>query len=417
MACLLSLCSCSSEFEEMESNVVSKEQTSSNIYRVSESSAVNEVQNLLNSMDTQLTRADKPSRTVKSVQFIDGASASTRSTNTNFEGIYVVNFENNEGFALASADNRTTPVFCIVDEGEFSLGEDINPGLAAFLDNLDAAINDTTSGIYLSACSEEADLETRSEPVYGDWQILTNIAPKIQVHWNQTYPYNMYYPMVGEIGMPDYRHILTGSSVVAIGMILSALQPQPLGPLYYNWSSIISPQGSAEGVASLFKEIGEALFEELEYTQETCDIDDAQDYFEDWDLEVEKESDADDHVDDAIAFLSETISHDNLIYSRADSEKKAFLGIPLQYSGDYAWAIDGCVVRQRTVTKTNIFGKPKTSTETQRLLHCNMGYGGTCDGYYIDTEFNIKVSNIYADAYMDTCHNLVYRNKFLYISK
>lgn len=386
-------------------------------FRVSKPEAIEEVQQLLDIVDNSTTRSASKNRQIGTVEYMPYPSLSTRSSSTltDFEGIYVVNFADDEGFALASADSRTTPVFCIVDEGNFSLDEKINPALAVFLNKLDAALNDTLSGLYQCINNVDTIQNSTRSTTYGDWELVSIVNPKINKHWHQAYPYNAYYPLSnsGTLDDPFRGHIPTGSSPIAVAHILSGLRATYFVPSSYNWNSM-----DDNSAAGLIADIGMSIFTEWGQEEEICERQNIIDYLEEcWGCTTATEMEADDHVIDAIDFLSEQTVNNNLIYSRADSEKRQFLGITIEYNGPYAWAIDGCLVRKRTVTKDRLIGKPKTTIETQHLLHCNMGYGGLYDGFYVDTEFTRPIVHYTNDLYQSTPLTLVYRNKFIYVSK
>lgn len=399
-------------------------------YIVSQEEAIEEVNNLLNIIDENSTRGVHDRRSIESVDLIhqDISPVRAESDNFSFEGIYVISFANDEGFALASADSRTTPVFCIVDKGTFSLDENISPALAVFLDNLDKALQDTLSPLYLKNVeTDTVNTSSTRSTTYGDWQIVSQVNPKISTLWHEAWPYNQYFPSypTGVVGpTPAFNgHFPTGSSTVAVGQIIAAMEITHNPPVYYNlnnydWTAMKTP-GNYTYVASFLRDIGECFFSNWGEEETTCDLGRVRDYLiDDWGCTVIKESDADSHVEDAVSFLAETPLKNNLIYSRADSGRRTFLGIPIEYSGDYAWAIDGCVIRQRTKTTTNIFGHTSTSTETQRLLHCNMGYlTNAYNGYYVNTDFTAPLTSPTSNAIVLESQNLIYRNKFLYISK
>lgn len=64
-----------------------------------------------------------------------------------------------------------------------------------------------------------------------------------------------------------------------------------------------------------------------------------------------------------------------MVYARGNSGRKKFLGITVSYTGGHAWVYDGYVSASSGGTTSN-------------LLHCNWGWGGYQDGYYISGAFN-----------------------------
>lgn len=78
----------------------------------------------------------RSNRRVKSVEKISAAH-NTRSGEKATEGYYIVNYENDGGFAVLSADRRLGTIFAIGEEGSVSLADTINnPTLGVFFNEL-----------------------------------------------------------------------------------------------------------------------------------------------------------------------------------------------------------------------------------------------------------------------------------------
>lgn len=87
-------------------------------------------------------------RIPESVEYI-GANYQTRSSSSNEDvKYYIVNYADNQGFAVLSADAEKGKVFALSDEGSISLSDTIdNPGLGVFFNKLNKWIDiplDTT---------------------------------------------------------------------------------------------------------------------------------------------------------------------------------------------------------------------------------------------------------------------------------
>ena len=63
----------------------------------------------------------------------------------------------------------------------------------------------------------------------------------------------------------------------------------------------------------------------------------------------------------------------------------------------HSWNIDGYKIRQRTVTtktfKDNVPQPETTETETSNMVHCDFGWGGKCNGYFVSDIFKVKNPN------------------------
>lgn len=66
------------------------------------------------------------------------------------------------------------------------------------------------------------------------------------------------------------------------------------------------------------------------------------------------------------------------VYARGNSGKKKSLFVRIKYTGGHAWIYDGCI----TATKNG---------KRQNLIHCNWGWGGSRNGYYLSNVFKANV--------------------------
>lgn len=90
-------------------------------------------EDMVASLDSCVTRAS--ARNVKSVDNIKGRVA-TRS-NGNNSGYYLINYDDNQGFAIVSSYKCDNPVFAFSNEGNLNLSDTAsNLGLAAYLNSL-----------------------------------------------------------------------------------------------------------------------------------------------------------------------------------------------------------------------------------------------------------------------------------------
>ena len=61
--------------------------------------------------------------------------------------------------------------------------------------------------------------------------------------------------------------------------------------------------------------------------------------------------------------------------------------------GSHAWVIDGYMERHERKIRVGSDGSrsiEKENVRSQQLVHCNWGWGGSCDGYYVSGAFNLK---------------------------
>ena len=112
-----------------------------NRFRVSPERAITILSDFMDQMNGQLRSGGRLIRNVEAIRPSDVGlrlsnlrSGSDGERTSDLENVvsaldtlmYVVNFENEEGFALMAADERTSPIFAIIDEGSFSLSNPLH---------------------------------------------------------------------------------------------------------------------------------------------------------------------------------------------------------------------------------------------------------------------------------------------------
>lgn len=118
------LASCS---QESFDSPVQNQGTSHSLYYRSLEEGLKDANTLFNCMEEN-TRTEP--RKIKSVETLN---QSTRSSSPESE-FYIVNYENDEGFVLLSADKRLEPVFAISEQGSMNLSDTIfNKALAGYI--------------------------------------------------------------------------------------------------------------------------------------------------------------------------------------------------------------------------------------------------------------------------------------------
>lgn len=128
--------------------------------------ALSNLENYLNSEGCNATKSESEKRKIATIDTLRNKSLTTKSSMPDMPSdcdnmIYVVNFENNEGYALLSADDRITDdIIAITDSGSMSADKLSSSYNAVFGEN-----PITKGGIYM-----EGDLEAYDEDA-DDWYI------------------------------------------------------------------------------------------------------------------------------------------------------------------------------------------------------------------------------------------------------
>ena len=114
MFAALAFVACEKDFQPTTEMVDLENVVQSN--KISLNQALVYAENSINGIGTS-TRST--SRKVKSTE-IFVAKPSTRSVESEEVSFYLINYENNEGYAMVSTDSRTTPVYAYSDEGNLT---------------------------------------------------------------------------------------------------------------------------------------------------------------------------------------------------------------------------------------------------------------------------------------------------------
>lgn len=359
-------------------------------------------------------------RKIKSVDVLSKSNSkivNTRSSAQNEQDAplaYVVNYENNEGFAILAADTKLPPIISIGDEGNFNTegfvdfiqdngatrsNEDINPAqeVQYAIVNNSLLLPPADIGNNFSNCT--------------DTTILVKCAPLVRTKWDQISPYNYYAPMdPNNSNLKSYA----GCGPVAAAQILAALcfhhnwrpTTQLSNEYPINWyliNKIIfddvkyfysnDTSSNALAVASLIRALGEASEANYSYTDGT------------W-VYTSK-------MNDAYTRLGLTNVHH--ILGNSDTTRDAIFNMILNKNypitvradnrlntkGAHFFILDGWLRLEYSwitaeLTDT-IIGNPTLLTDNiQRnfdLVHINLGWGGYCDGYYLLDAFDLSESS------------------------
>ncbi len=128
---------CSSEIPEIQDPIMSQPQESTISIRKALSNA-----DKLFALIEGNTRA---TRVVKSIEPV-GEKIQTRANEAQASKYYIVNYANDGGFAVISADHELGTIYAIGERGNISLNDTLNnPGLAMFFNNLNAVNSITTT--------------------------------------------------------------------------------------------------------------------------------------------------------------------------------------------------------------------------------------------------------------------------------
>ena len=333
--------------------------------------------------------------------------------------IYVVNYENDGGFAVISADNRLSDILAYSDMG--NIPHDIAkievPGVIAFLKALpDYAEQETRRVAALlndynpypdSLPDADGYYRMNYRTEYGPWTDRQS-GPVLTTQWDQEEPYNSLIPYCYEHGTQYF----TGCVATAIAQIMAyhryptTVHSDKLNrDVTLNWNSILStpmlfnssPSADKEAVSALMEVIGNKV--KMNYT---CTSSGA--YSSD--------------VPRALYDMGYTCDNFNYLFPSNtlqdyDTRKvcEKLISFPVYVSGadpsrdvGHAWVIDGDRYKSRPYLEVwDVYDIDMNLVRTESRpiyyesnysdVHCNWGWGGNWDGFFVSGVFNVGVSS------------------------
>ena len=282
---------------------------------------------------------------------------------------YAINFKNDEGFVLASTDDRYVPVYAYVEKGKFTGTQTENEEFNLFLYNIAMKFTDKKDSTLLA---ENAIMSPT----------VSQVNPLISVEWGNGFPYNTYSffsncpPMSAALTqICSYYQQPTSASYTDFGVTTSFTM---------NWTSILAESGSnggqlvsnttnANAVAHLMH-----YFENPTYTIETMfNSEKCIGYARDLGYKTSVMYSLDDDSD--VTAIQNALNLSRLIYARGyATNNSGILG------NGHAWVIDGYVLN---------------------LLHCNWGWDGLYNGYFTLNGFQPYSS---VDYQYQTAYSIIY---------
>ena len=385
--CLLfSICSCGEE-DVLTSQDINNQPlsiTNDSTFFRTEAEAVFSAINTLSEMypnDNRVSQRPK-SLKIKNVNHIKNSY----STSTNSPGFYIINFDGG-GFAMISNDTRATEVYAYSNEGNLNLGSNNNVdyylSLANDYLNYEIANSNRASFIPITpAPSDPENPEHYALVLHGDHychkmpinEVITgSFEYLLKTEWSQGTPYNNL--CLASTG----ARVEAGCVAIALGQIMAYHKK----PLSYNghtypWDlitqyPIIMPSWSvAQSVAELIHDIGVSAGIDYWNGSSGTNINGARNALSDFGYN---------HVMSNYSY--------NIITNNIDS------GRPCYTQGDnntlgHAWVIDG----YRSISTTYKYYTQTTlelcyiGIETLNYVHCNWGWGGTSNGFFLEKAFS-----------------------------
>lgn len=291
--------------------------------------------------------------------------------------IYIINYENDEGFAIVGADTRVKPVYAISETGSFNIDDETNPAVETMLNyalasakfstlSTDSTIRPGTGSGSLTPVDPLPPIEWEGNPPYK------KVTPLISKTQNRVHPYGEYSKYV----INDYgERSLTCCLPIAVEILMSHYKwPEKLEGYNFNWTNMNAGRDT-DGIARLLailsskdylhvrgntsEKIGYAYLSSLIPTLEKCGYLNPGNFKNFYNNETE-----------AINILLDK-------YPLLVEARSAITG-----ENGHIWVIDGLL---------QYVGGSQNALKTHTYYHCVWGdKNGSCNGYYLveDHDFN-----------------------------
>lgn len=374
----LQLQSCSgneSESLAYDCKVRTKEQVKAHVIDVN---TAKEIAN--NIVSSKETRSD--SKQIESIEYIC-RQESTRSVSESSDTLaYVINYSEESGFAIVSADDRVFPILGYSHEGNFSLSNEI--AFENFISNIGSYIDAYSGGV-----SMRPDLE--------EYQEICEVPPIIDIVLGQRGPWDKYV-------LEEHPGCPTGCVAVASALVMSysrgsmtyhdehfnfRAMTKAIHKKQYNDDSIdleigdngvIQPiysyETAVDKMAKLLYWIGKDVNMSYGPTGSGASYYSAYNLFSKLKFTIPSGY-ANFNIIDVTNYLQDGC----IIY---------MLGRDPSESSGHAWVCDGSVAIVDKKCHTNIY---------QTYVHCDWGWYGGGNGYFTGDIFSVKGSNYHPSKY------------------
>lgn len=335
---------------------------------------------------------------------------------------YIVNFADNQGFAVLGARYSLEPVYALTEEGTLDT-EKLNcaminacrrnvnnePGntLTDSWGRDDEVGIDYMYGLLAESMVAAPRIKVDTTYEYGEWEPISYVGPLVEVKWDQDYPFNM---KMDVVTWKRYTiRMAVGCTVIAATQMMSSNRHPLFAPgdsAVYSWNNLklVSNYLNRKNYSPYYPD-ALPLPEKSEYVDQLADV-----------LHhVGKcfnvffhEGGTGATIDDVLAGLksldpiyykdAEWVSIESnmdKIYKLLNDNKPIIIyGAKKGYSSAHAWIIDGYLNCERDVviTETSGYNPPVTYTRRQQgyMLHCNWGWNGMGDGYFLPGIFDVS---------------------------
>jgi hypothetical protein len=287
--------------------------------------------------------------------------------------LYVVNFAKEKGWAIIANNAFYNGIVAMADNGSFQPIRDLaNPGIKIFLQGCIQALcnhNMTVDSLpedFLASLTVDPSLSS-AEADDSEWETVGSYAPTINAEWGQGSPYNTY------CFTPTGEQALAGCGPIAVAQLLTYYQyPTTINGYSIPWASIgkySTPRERTLECARAISEIGKQMNATYTTTSTGVKPDSIPNFLKRYGYKVQT---SDSFVD--LRGINSLSVYGPFLTGGFHYDQTSNL-----VTSGHVWVIDGALVQYR---------KTESSSGYRFLFHCNWGWEGSCNGYFLASAFD-----------------------------
>lgn len=300
----------------------------------------------------------RASRKVKDVETFRNTNATRSADDDEMFGFYIVNYENDGGFAMLSADRRREAVYAISDEGSLHLSDTLdNKGLSWYINNHMTTLDlIPTPAVPIDTLTPKPD----NPKITTTMLVPQPMLQGFMAQFSQDNPFNKY------CFTSDGSQAKVGCVPLAVGTVMGYYKwPQSALGYSFNWTQI-SQRADSDGWPRLFEILGRSSLLNVEYGTTTSNA----------------------RISPVVAFIRMGYENATVNVFMPQVVNSSIMGLnPVICSGNNssfnkynAWVIDGGMIKEKTYESVEPAEPPVVTT--YYYYRCVWGWGGTANGYY-----------------------------------
>lgn len=368
---------------------------------------------------------------------------------------YIVNYEDDKGFAVINADPFSIPIVARTESGHMDT-QKLNSKILDLISDCqtksETSIDDSIdcsspeNFIYEVIANSLASTPRNSSDsrtyIYEDWCDIFKYGPLVTVKWNQTYPFNMRMKPDSNWTTRSYSYYRglppVGCSNVALGQILATIKQPYRAPgtnTTYNWGTLRS-LSNYTNLSSYLPGQSSYSFDENPILMSK--VTELADFLYILSCHCESQPTPDGTMTNINKVLTAIKLLDNVYFADAEilhyqTDNTSLIDCvkgnkPVYFYGyrikeettkstddgnstkiGHMWVVDGYIKRERDYTIITPDDQHH-GTQTRYYFHINWGYSGQYDGYYDTGVFDMS-QRVYIDDTIDTNPNTSLGNK------